>query len=445
MFFNPDIDNYFLDFLSISQLTTYLILAKSFFAIFKKSKYYYEFIVCREKYNILSIASICKCNCIHLLKKYMKDHNTRYEDYFYLTAINGHLETSKLFASYGINTTKNDTYLVRKIAANGHLNMIKYLIFQDISLLDDIFVTRHASNRGHLKILQYLFLQGANIRVYDSFSVKWAFGTGSVDIIKFLTYHNVTVIDHIYIFTTICKYGYLELAKFLVFHSINIRVNHYSILQIAAKHGHLDMVRFLIYQGVNNKYDLNYALEYASKHGHLEIVYFLVSMGTDMTGNDIVIQQAANNGHSHIIRFLIFHGINVMANDNFAVRYACIRGYMNIVQFLISQGADLSACDNFVIRYVSEYNHLEIVKFIILQGLDITSNNNYALKFAASKGYLEIVKFLSYHIVDAKTMDSIFNIAFDNEHKSVVNFLIYQGTIFHKLLKIDYFNYYFND
>jgi len=73
IFCNNDIDLYFLDFLTLSQIKLYMVLSKSTFIIFRKSVYYKEYILLKSKSNRFDFDNICNEGCLNLLKAYTKN------------------------------------------------------------------------------------------------------------------------------------------------------------------------------------------------------------------------------------------------------------------------------------------------------------------------------------------------------------------------------------
>jgi len=63
-------------------------------------------------------------------------------------------------------------------------------------------------------------------------------------------------------------------------------------------------------------------------------------------------------------------------------------------------GVDIIADDNYAVRWASEYGHLDVVKYLVEHGADITADNNYAVRWASLNGHLEVVKYLVEHGAD---------------------------------------------
>jgi len=56
---NEDIEFYFIDFLTLSQIKLYTVLSKSTSNIFKESDYYKEYILLKSKSKCLNFDNIC--------------------------------------------------------------------------------------------------------------------------------------------------------------------------------------------------------------------------------------------------------------------------------------------------------------------------------------------------------------------------------------------------
>ena len=72
-------------------------------------------------------------------------------------------------------------------AANGHLDMVKYLVSKgaDVRARFDFALQCTAFN-GHLDIVKYLVENGADVRACDDFALRWAAANRHWDIVKYL-------------------------------------------------------------------------------------------------------------------------------------------------------------------------------------------------------------------------------------------------------------------
>jgi len=118
-----DIEFYFLDFLTLSQIKLYTVLSKST----SKS---------------LNFDNICKEGCLNLLKAYTKNfHKTDYNKCNVIEpAKNGHLEVVKYLVTAGADISTENNYAMRWASRNGHLEVIKYLVTVVLILVQIIIV-----------------------------------------------------------------------------------------------------------------------------------------------------------------------------------------------------------------------------------------------------------------------------------------------------------------
>jgi len=100
-------------------------------------------------------------------------------------------------------------------------------------------------------------------------------------------------------------YGSLEIVKFLIENGANIHVWNDWTLRWAARNGHLEIVKYLVEKGANIHVMDERALHWAAENGHLEIVKYLVENGADIhAGNDYALCWAAERGHLKVVKYL---------------------------------------------------------------------------------------------------------------------------------------------
>ncbi len=96
-------------------------------------------------------------------------------------------------------------------------------------------------------------------------------------------------------------------------------------------------IQYLISIGADVHYHGDAVFEWAAYHGHLDIVQYLVLVGANIT--NWALCHAAEGGHLDIVKYLVSLGADIHADDNAALRWACLRNHLDIVQYLISMGA----------------------------------------------------------------------------------------------------------
>src|SRR3990167_9102362 len=85
-------------------------------------------------------------------------------------------------------------------------------------------------------------------------------------------------------------------------------------LTIACKYGNLEVTKWLIKHGANIHTYVDRPIRIASENGHLEVVKYLFLHGSDLsTGNDTPICRASENGHLEVIKYLFSQGVDIQA------------------------------------------------------------------------------------------------------------------------------------
>lgn len=311
MFFNKDIDSYFIDFLTIPQLAIYASLSKSTNNLFKQSKYYPEYKLC-TKYSLDNICNICDIN---LLKKALREfnHTNKFlRNILIKKCEQGKLDCVKFLIDKGVNyRVKNDRAII-VAAKNGYLHVVKYLIEKGAdyrvrnneALLSAIendcleivkfLVLKDMDHKvkneciyyavfyGRLKIVKFLSALDSN---YPG-SIEWAAFNGHLNVIKFLISRDTK--DKVDEFT-ICKIirkGYLKVIKLLIKGSIDYTILHQWAIIYAAEYGQLNIVKYFIIMDISHRINNNYALQKAVKNGHSEVAKFLIGEGSE--NNNII-------------------------------------------------------------------------------------------------------------------------------------------------------------
>ena len=155
-----------------------------------------------------------------------------------------------LVEQQGANIHVRRDYFLRFAAAQGHLEVVKYLVEQGADIHtwnDEAF--RGAAENGHLEVVKYLAEQGANIHTYDDCAFRWA-----------------------------AENGHLEVVKYLVEQGADIHTENDEALRFAAENGHLEVVKYLAEQGVNIHAWNDEALRMAELRGQTEVVEYLESL-----------------------------------------------------------------------------------------------------------------------------------------------------------------------
>ena len=111
-----------------------------------------------------------------------RDNNT-----ITIAAANGHLNVLKYVVEKGAYIHFNEEAGLRYASKNGYLDVVKYLVEKgaDIHAMWD-FSLRHASDNGHLEVVRYLVENGADIHAEDDTPVTAAYRNGHMDVVGYL-------------------------------------------------------------------------------------------------------------------------------------------------------------------------------------------------------------------------------------------------------------------
>lgn len=115
-----------------------------------------------------------------------------------------------------------------------------------------------------------------------------------------------------------------------------------AILNEACSLGLFDFLKYLLANRVQQYVNLrenNNALRCAAKNGHQDIIKLLLSKGAVDIG-DQAFKDSIENGYYHCVyTFIKFGSPNIIANNNFALKWASHLGHLKTVEELIKHGA----------------------------------------------------------------------------------------------------------
>ena len=330
---------------------------------------------------------------------------------------------------------------IKKAAQNGHLEVVKFLLEKDNSLLDvyedvesDYSITR-AIEHGHLNVVEFLLSQPG----YDHFKVYCilrASEYGQLEILNFMIKkyeinNNYGVLNISLMHAA--ENGHLNVVEYLLEKGADPTAQDKEAIKKAAQNGHLEVVKFLlekdnslldVYEDVESDYSITRAI----KHGNLKVVKFLLSQTDDdffkrdcifwaseygqLEILEFAIKEykidinslyhslfaAAENGHLNVVKFFIDRGANplakIFAGANDILIYTAGNGHLNVVEYLLEKGADPTAQKNEAIIKAAGEGHLDVVKILLEKGADPTAQDKEAIKKAEQNGHHEVVKIL---------------------------------------------------
>lgn len=228
-FFNDkNLDFYFLDFLTISQLNSYLMLSKSSYNIVKQSAYG-ELMTYNKKYNVVNINNICAGQYFTLFKLYIREtYIVDYENILLCAIKSGWLKVINFL--YHKNRIL-DNNKIKYVFKSFHLSSIKYfLLFYNYKEIDTL-IYKIFKNYDNLEILKYLIYinHDNNINL-----IYYASQYGHLDSIKYLV-ERFNYLPIGYIIVDACRFGYLSILKYILFLNDN-KLNICIAYKISAKY-----------------------------------------------------------------------------------------------------------------------------------------------------------------------------------------------------------------
>ena len=226
---------------------------------------------------------------------------------------NGHQYLYKYLVNKKEVASKTCIFEVEKAAANGHVNILKYL-YEHGCIWDLECYSIAASRNGHLEVMKYLTSTECPLD-YDECSVNAA-ANGHVEILQYLCDIGY-VLGDIYISRIAIKNNQLEILKWL--HK-NYSSWYNFTCAIAAEHGNLEILKYLREIGCCLDEDVYVT---AAANGHLEIIKYLRTQFSeddyywsewninDPSGysfNEVACIGAVRNGHLEVLEYIHTYG-----------------------------------------------------------------------------------------------------------------------------------------
>ena len=116
--------------------------------------------------------------------------------------------------------------------------------------------------------------------------------------------------------------------------------------------------------------------------------YYILSLVKNIninirTSNDIFLRIAIRNQSCDMIKYLLEQGLDVCAEDNFAIKCACM--YMNsskidYIRLLIDHGADYRINNDFPICCAAYGSRWDTIKLLVELGCDINAGDGYIIE-----------------------------------------------------------------
>jgi len=420
--------------------------------------------------NISVIKSILKYNKEAFLMKNALGHRAAHS-----AVILDKLRTLKVILSSYPQTDNwkvslkdlNGSTLLHYAAAQGHLEIVKYLVKEGLGI-NDINIQQDsplhlAAQSGHGDVVQYLYSIGADINLKnqaDQTPIYNAIENGHIEVVESIL-EKILGNDSEFIITSgkhllakAIESGQTRLIDYLI---ADKNVIHPEPMHLAIKSGHLNVIELLENYGyaINSKnrstfvhlaaengklnvltslatkdpsiitvkdHNHNSLLYSATVGGNLETIQYLAKQGLDITApnpqGSTLLHLASSFGHTNVIQYLMrqeqFAG-NLDIKDNQGdtpLGLSVKNGHLKIVKLLLKQGANIDTQNNAgyrIIHLAVISNSVELLSYLFDQGikLDTPSKDELLpLHLAAIEGKVKVIQFFRKKGLDINQPDN---------------------------------------
>jgi len=225
-------------------------------------------------------------------------------------------------------------------AKKGYLNLVRYFVEQRGANVKSggSHCLRLAAKEGHPDIVRYLIERGSDTHTYADAALQWSCINGHLEVVKILLENNISLVNRA--LKCACKGGQLELIKYLIDEAgANIHCDDESALRLSCCGGHFEIMKYLIEQcGANINAPVVYPIiSIVSRRGMLRFVEYLIEAGADIhINNDEALRHATINRNLDIIKCLCDAGADIHAENDEALKNAIKYNYPEITEYFKS-------------------------------------------------------------------------------------------------------------
>ena len=376
------------------------------------------------------------------------------------------LDVVKYFVEKQCDLTEKDhsgRTLLQNASERGHINVVKYLLKSNQSILDNKGITalHLAAEKGHLDVVCYLVKEfNCDPRYCCGFGFnphKIAAIKGQWDIVIFFATEKKcdSNVDDAEGRTALHHYieeGKLEIVKKIV----NELQADPSILDkdgkvplhVAAIKGNLEIVRYLVEErqcdAMLKTKSGNASLNFAALNGHLNIVQYLIhEKHCNPTEGGwqgrTPLHDASQGGHLNVVRYLVEKkGVDPSCTDfknATALHYASRNGHLQVVKYLIKKQCDPMHKDqdgNTPMKIAISKKRWGVVIYFVTAGCFSPNERGQAVTLfhkACSDGRLDVMTCLVDHLQADPSIpdddgDTPLHIASAKGHLAMVKYLL---------------------
>lgn len=210
-----------------------------------------------------------------------------------------------------------------------------------------------------------------------------------------------------------CKFGFMELLKYLEEINVNIHTKKIYVDVIFDDKYKYDQYDSDDEDARYDDYYFDSSIKCAFKYKQIEIIKYLSSTSNNIEGLTL----ACSISDIELVKYFIdkqSYDYQVISDG---IEYACDNGDLEMVKYLMQYIPVDKRNDKYVYEYVCSNDNVDILKFLIEQNWKI--DVKFTIKQAAIKGKLEIFKYLTTYYPDVKYSITrlIEDISFCGKHK----------------------------
>lgn len=289
----------------------------------------------------------------------------------YIAAVNtGDLSLLKILKFYDV--PHDTTEITTEAASLGHLNMIRWFIYNGFECDRDICV--HAARSGRVDMMAYLVSLNFELteRVFTA-----AAESGSVVLLEYLFVRNCPYNDIVY--RVAAQYGYVDVLSWAYERNFPL---DYNTTQIAAHAGQISALEWLWEHDCDHSSAL-----YAGWTNKIHVTKWLIDHSVEIT-HDVIITRI-KRGELSILKLFRKNGVIIREQEcEFAIR----RGRTKIALWIIRKfDPDNKFNYGELSELAAEHNEIDVLKELSQRGRIVAHS---AIRKAINNGHIDIIRWM---------------------------------------------------
>lgn len=242
---------------------------------------------------------------------------------------------------------------IYRACKDGNLNWLKkQKEAGELSTVIDDDAIKWAAANGHLEVIKWLVMESGqqiDVTADNNAAIIWAADNGHLDVIKWIVLESTEISKE-----AARKFGFESSVQ-----PVSVTSDNNCAIKFAAHNGHFDVVKWLLLdsgQAIDATLDNNYITRLAAEKGRLDIIKWLL-LDYPTANKDSV--RKINPKFSERI-------VDVTVADNYVLRNAAHNGHLDIVKWLVlesGQPVDVTVEAELVDKLVAKNLH-EVANFI---------------------------------------------------------------------------------